>query len=167
VTLTLDNDFFFGGDRHYTNGLQVAALVDRQSFPGWLNAAPPLRWSVDPEIMVAVGQRIYTPTDKSAVHPDSRDRPYAGWLYLLADVRTRFDTAIDHVSFSIGMIGPASLARQTQTNVHHLLHMDPPEHLEGQSRRGSQAVRIPRAARNRRGMAPWARFGQLTVSFPY
>jgi hypothetical protein len=132
ITLTLDNDFFFGGDRHYTNGLQVAALVDRHSLPGWLNEAPPLRWSVDPEIMVAAGQRMYTPTDKSAARPDPTDRPYAGWLYLLADVRTRFDTAIDHVSLSIGVIGPASLARQTQTNVHHLLRMDPPKGWDAQ-----------------------------------
>jgi hypothetical protein len=125
ITLTLDNDFFVGGDSHYTSGIQIAGLVDRQSLPGWMNAAPPLRWSADPEIMIGVGQRMYTPMNKSAVHPDPNDRPYAGWLYLMADVRTRFDTAVDHVSASIGVIGPASLARQTQTNVHHLLHTDP------------------------------------------
>ena len=29
VSITLENDFFAGYDRHYTNGLQAAWLVDR------------------------------------------------------------------------------------------------------------------------------------------
>jgi hypothetical protein len=105
VSLTIDNDFFAGADSHYTNGFQVA-------------------WTRDRELMFAVGQRMYTPTNKAAVHPDPLDRPYAGWLYLLADLTTRSDNVIDHMTFSIGVIGPASLARQTQSAVHHVLGTD-------------------------------------------
>src|SRR5258708_7412822 len=118
LSITIDNDLFVGGDSHYTDGIQVAALLDRQSLPAWLVEGTPIRWSVDPGIMFAVGQRIYTPADTDAVHPDPRDRPYAGWLYLLADLKTRSDAAIDHLSFSVGVIGPASLAGPDQSQAH-------------------------------------------------
>jgi len=122
VTITLDNDLFVGGDSHYTDGLQVAFVVDRTSLPSWMNEAPPIRWSADPAVMFAVGQRMYTPTNTNTAHPDPDDRPYAGWLYLLMDVMTRDDTAVDHASISLGVIGPPSLVEQAQSNVHHLVH---------------------------------------------
>ena len=120
ASITLENDFFMGSDSHYTNGFQAAVLVDRQSLPRWLEAVPPIRWSADPEIMFALGQRIYTPTNTDSFRPDPTDRPYAGWLYLMVDVMTRSDEVIDHASLSVGVIGPPSLGRQAQNGVHRL-----------------------------------------------
>ena len=122
VTFTLDNDLFAGGDSHYTDGLQLAFVVDRTSLPGWMNDSPPVRWSADPAVMLAVGQRMYTPTNTHTAHPDPNDRPYAGWLYFLMDVMTRNDSAVDHATFSLGVIGPPSLVKQAQQDIHHLVH---------------------------------------------
>ncbi len=127
VTLTLDNDFFVGFDRHYTNGLQVAVLAETASLPGALRGLHPFDSDVDRQYTFAVGQRIYTPADKSLATPDPRDRPYAGWLYALLEFRKHRDGALDHFMASIGMVGPASLAHQTQDAVHHLLGQDTPQ----------------------------------------
>src|SRR5258707_14751038 len=95
ATLTLDNDFFAGFDRHYTNGFQLALLGDTASLPGPLREMHPFGDAVDKQYTFAIGQRIYTPGDKSASPPDPADRPYAGWLYALAPFPIRRDNVPD------------------------------------------------------------------------
>ena len=121
VSLTIDNDEFVGDDRHYTSGLQLAFSVDTASLPDLIRSAPPIRWSAEPQFTFAIGQRIYTPADTTRVDPDPLDRPYAGWLYALVDVRIRTGRAVDSMQASIGVIGPASLAEQTQDFYHDLV----------------------------------------------
>jgi lipid A 3-O-deacylase len=121
VTVTGDNDFFAGYDHHYTNGLQFAWSADRVELPGLVRSLAPLREGTDRRVTLAIGQRIYTPTDKTRSQPDPLDRPYAGWLYALADVRVRRGDAVDSLQASLGVIGPASLARQTQNTYHGLI----------------------------------------------
>ncbi|HUL68026.1 MAG TPA: lipid A deacylase LpxR family protein [Burkholderiaceae bacterium] len=124
VSFTLDNDFFAGYDHHYTNGLQVAFSADKTRLPESLRSLPPLRWSSDPHITFAIGQRMYTPSDTKRSQPDPLDRPYGGWLYALADVRVRTGSVVDSVQASLGVIGPASMAKQTQNNYHKLIGAD-------------------------------------------
>ena len=116
VSLTIENDFFAGYDRHFTNGMQAAFLTDLDRAPDWLRSR-----SADPQAVIAIGQRIYTPTNTDTAIPVPYDRPYAGWVYMMGDLRTRAQPTIDHVSVAVGMVGPASGARQTQNNVHDLL----------------------------------------------
>jgi hypothetical protein len=116
ASFTFENDFFAGYDRHYTNGVQLAVLADLDKAPEWLRSM-----SADPQMVLAVGQRIYTPTNTDQLIPDPNDRPYAGWAYVMGDVRTRSAATIDHLSVTLGLVGPASGARQTQNNVHALL----------------------------------------------
>jgi hypothetical protein len=106
VSLTIENDFFAGYDRHYTNGTQLAFLAGDRT-------------------VVALGQRIYTPANTDVEVPDPRDRPYAGWLYGMADWRVRDDVqVVDHLTFTAGLIGPASGARQAQDLAHRVLGED-------------------------------------------
>jgi len=116
ASLTFENDFFAGYDRHYTNGVQLAVLADLANAPQWLRDA-----SADPQAVVAIGQRIYTPTNTDVAIPDPNDRPYAGWLYVMGDLRTRAGSTIDHLTVALGVVGPASGARETQNNVHSVL----------------------------------------------
>jgi hypothetical protein len=129
TSFTFENDFFAGYDKHYTNGMQAAFLLDLDGAPAWLRGA-----SADPQAVFAVGQRMYTPTDKDVAIPDPRDRPYAGWLYAMGDLRTRAAPTIDHLTVTLGVIGPASGARQTQNGVHSLLNCDPAEGWDTQLR---------------------------------
>src|SRR4051794_5086452 len=98
ASFTIENDFFAGQDRHYTNGLQAAFVTPMASLPRGLRALPPFDRSVEPDVVLAVGQRIYTPDDTHRATPDPRDRPYAGWAYVLADVATRREGTLDHVT---------------------------------------------------------------------
>jgi lipid A 3-O-deacylase len=102
AALTLENDFFAGYDHHYTNGVQAAFVVS-------------------PRTVVAIGQRIYTPTNTDSKIPDPTDRPYAGWLYGMADVRLPTAGTIDHLTVSLGVVGSSSLGRQAQNTVHRVL----------------------------------------------
>jgi len=124
VTLTGDNDFFAGYDHHYTNGIQLAFSADRMPLPNFVRALPPLRGGSEPQINFAIGQRIYTPTDKTRSDPDPLDRPYGGWLYALIDIRVRSGKAVDSVQASLGVIGPAALGRETQNTYHSLIGSD-------------------------------------------
>lgn len=134
ASLTFENDFFAGYDRHYTNGIQAAFLADRSDMPSLLRALPPLTWSSEPQVVVAIGQRIYTPADTDSETPFPGDRPYAGWLYAMADVRTRSGTTTDHLTASLGVVGPASLGRQTQDAAHDLLGRERPRGWDTQLR---------------------------------
>lgn len=129
ASFTFENDFFVGSDRHYTNGVQAAFLTDLERAPQWLRSL-----SADPQAVFAVGQRIYTPADTSVEPPDPNDRPYAGWAYLMGDVRTRANGTIDHLTVAVGVVGPASGARQTQNGVHRLLGDDRARGWDGQVR---------------------------------
>jgi len=120
VSLTVDNDFFARADRHYTGGLQLGVLLDAPSIPPPVRALPPVSWTEDPQLILAFGQRIYAPYDLHRVPADPEDRPYAGWTYLLADVRTKRGEVVDHVTAAIGIVGPGSGAQQVQRLTHQL-----------------------------------------------
>jgi lipid A 3-O-deacylase len=117
AAFTFENDFFAGYDKHYTNGMQAAFLADLSGAPTWLRSL-----SADPQTVIAFGQRIYTPTDTDARIPDPNDRPYAGWLYAMVDLRTRAAPTIDHLTVTVGMVGPASGTRRVQNGFHEMVH---------------------------------------------
>jgi hypothetical protein len=124
-SITFENDTFQNTDHYYTSG-QRLAWSSADEPPDWLAAlgrraaAPlmpeaPIRWSA------ALGQSIYTARRVSSRSPPRDDRPFAGWLYLsfgLAAVAPRDLLAAE---LSLGVIGPASLADQTQSLVHTLI----------------------------------------------
>ena len=122
TTVTVENDFFAGYDRHYTNGIQAAFVLETRELPGTVRELPPFRWNAARDVVLAVGQRIYTPSDTEVESTVPGERPYAGWLYGLADVRTRLDGGVvDHLTVAIGIVGPAALGRQTQNGFHRLV----------------------------------------------
>jgi hypothetical protein len=102
VTFSLDNDWFVREDKHYSHGMQI-------SFP------------VTAATRFTIGQRMYTPSNTDIPIPDPGDRPYAGWLYLTSDTRLPSRETIDHLTLSLGLIGPQARARETQRLFHHVL----------------------------------------------
>ena len=125
VSLTIENDFFVGFDRHYTNGVQAAFLVDVPRM---------LSWSNEPEMVLALGQRIYTPEDTSRRFADPADRPYAAWLYVMGDLRRSTGAIVDHVTATVGVVGPSARGRQAQNGVHHVIGSDPARGWDSQLR---------------------------------
>ncbi len=122
----IDNDLFGGGtDRYYTNGFQFYYISgDRPAYGNidWLEALLP--W-VGPDRVrrygFAFGQNMYTPSDVTRRVPDPGDRPYAGWLYGRFSLISEVPRHVDRLDIDLGVVGPASLAEETQKTVHRIV----------------------------------------------
>ena len=88
----------------------------------------------------AVGQNMYTPEDISVAAPQPNDRPWAGYLYASRIARVVYDDATlgaerqDRIEVSLGVVGPASLAGETQTAFHDIIGSDLPRGWHNQLR---------------------------------
>ena len=125
-TIYMENDVFTGTDQHYTNGLKFswlsADLVDWGQ-TGWRKSLVELlpfvnRRDGQKNLGLALGQNIYTPSDTRALIPDRTDLPYAGWSYLELAFVSKTTAVSDILSIQAGIIGPHSLAEDSQRLVH-------------------------------------------------
>lgn len=128
-TLYLENDYFGGTDRHYTNGLKLSWLsrdLTTWQQAGWrqkmIEALPLVnRPDAQKNFGLAIGQNIYTPENDDLHVPDATDRPYAGWSYLEFNFVSKTPRLMDTLSFQAGMVGRHSYAQETQRIVHRWL----------------------------------------------
>lgn len=126
VGFWIDNDLFGGGtDRYYTNGFQFYYFSGDRPAHGnidWLAAMVP--W-IGPQGVrrygFALGQNMYTPSDITRRVPNPDDRPYAGWLYGRVSLISEVPRHVDRLELDLGVVGPASLAEQTQKAVHRIV----------------------------------------------
>lgn len=132
LILSLENDAVVETDGHYTHGTRLSYLNQEHTFdtedpsaytrgvrwlPDFGGTPASHRWSA------SLSQAIYTPRYTKQVPPDPLDRPYAGVLSFTFDIQKRGSTAkqipyLDVWSASIGLIGPASLAKDAQDWFH-------------------------------------------------
>lgn len=135
--LYYENDLFAGTDNNYTNGVKLSWIsanledyINDPCLPNWVRQLNRFSESLQPgafdsrNMVIAVGQNIYTPTDKERRDVIKDDRPYAGWLYLGFAYNARTDTHMDSVEIDVGVVGPASLAHQAQDFIHDLRGID-------------------------------------------
>ena len=143
-TVRLENDLFTGTDQNYTNGAALTLIshdIHGKPRPECLPA--PIRlhaqfiqfmnpgfWadtgnSADMQnVVVRFGQSMYTPKDYTRTDLITGDRPYAGLLYMgLAWNRRKHEPEsnremLDTREITLGVIGPWSLAEQTQNRIH-------------------------------------------------
>ena len=142
-TLTLQNDAFLGGtDRHYTNGLYFGGLAAAgPTLSGVARSVLPAPIE-DREILAgaALSQQMYTPADITTPMPDPNERPYAGWLFarmslVAAEPRPMAGSAaaagwraapVDRFDLDLGVVGPYSLAGDTQRRWHDIWGLKEP-----------------------------------------
>ncbi|HVY12420.1 MAG TPA: lipid A deacylase LpxR family protein [Alphaproteobacteria bacterium] len=141
VTITEENDSLLSrDDRHYTQGVRLSYLSGQvekggtwnqpfQQLSQWLpifqNDGPATRkydWTV-------LGQSIFTPSNTLLTTPSPSDRPYAGWLYtgvgLLQETALPGHHRLENLELLVGVVGPASLAAETQTDWHQFFNGKP------------------------------------------
>jgi len=123
VSLMIENDIFAGRDEHYTNGIAVMWVAPRGTeAPRWAeklsNLVPWLPDEGELRHGYMVGQSMFTASDTSNPNPPSSDRPYAGWLYGTFGIGKDSDHQFDLFAVTLGVVGPASKAEQTQNQVH-------------------------------------------------
>ncbi len=146
LSLTIENDSFFGTDRYYTQGTRLQYLHKPNDLPAWIGAGltnlSNLGMTVDrTRIGGAISQELYTP---SRLRPGSlipNDRPYAGWLHgsLILRRSGSFDPAPslqvqDEIELNLGVVGPESFAEDTQKWWHSVWDYTQPQGWRNQLR---------------------------------
>jgi len=148
--ISWENDTFARGrttDRWYTNGFHYAdarlRLVTDPAKPAAKMLLDPAgQRSEDPVTVFLFGQNMYTPRFVADPAPQTNDRPWGGFLYLGAGAAEYFGDWHRAVDVKVGVIGPASLAEQTQKVVHKVFDAQEPLGWDNQlrPRLGAQAT---------------------------
>lgn len=134
-TLFVDNDGVLKpndrSDRYYTSGVKVDMSFQPQwaePFAGFV----PLGADFDPArtaFGVSAAQLIFTPWKNNRPVPREDDHPYGGYLYgslylqraeAPADDDPIRRSTFDHVQLDFGVVGPSSLAEESQKEVHRI-----------------------------------------------
>ena len=124
-SLLFENDLFFNSDHDYTNGIALAYTTAPDESPGWASdvahALPFFTKGGEMRSRYAIGQDIFTPRNLAAVNPPLTDRPYAGFLYGSMGVVADNGMNLDQFQVTLGVVGPSSLAKESQTFVHGII----------------------------------------------
>ncbi|MBC7365412.1 MAG: lipid A deacylase LpxR family protein [Undibacterium sp.] len=129
-TMYFENDMFTGTDQHYSNGLKfswLSADLTDWGQTGWRkNVVESLPFVNRPggqkNLGLAFGQNIYTPSNIGIANPDPDDRPYAGWSYVELAFVSKTQDVSDTLALQIGVVGPHSLAEDSQRIVHRAIN---------------------------------------------
>jgi lipid A 3-O-deacylase len=136
LVLEYENDLFAGKDRYYTSGMRAGWITPDAGVPGLLrdlgNLIPFFPGTGDIKASWSIGQSMYTPKDITLDPPDPDDRPYAGWLYASGGLAEETGQRLDRLQLTVGIIGPASLAKQTQTEIHRVMGSPVPQGWDAQ-----------------------------------
>jgi hypothetical protein len=131
--LYIENDFFAGTDRHYTNAVKLTwlsrglnSIIEDPTLPKKvsrnLDKLPLPRKERIYNVGLSLGQNIYTPEDTDATELIEDDRPYAAWMYAALALHAKTQTLLDSFELSLGWIGSPALGRQTQNTIHRLIN---------------------------------------------
>ncbi|HEX4294434.1 MAG TPA: lipid A deacylase LpxR family protein [Rhizomicrobium sp.] len=125
-SILFENDIFYNSDHDYTNGVLLAYTTAPQDTPDWAartaRLLPFFTQDGDVRTRYALGQDIFTPHNLHLANPPPTDRPYAGFLYGAFGLVDDTGTNLDQLQVTLGVIGPASLAEDTQKWVHSIIH---------------------------------------------
>ncbi len=141
-----ENDIFGETDKHYTNALKLTWLSsdlteydEDTRLPRWglplLRHLPLInRPGFQRNVGLSLGQNIYTPEDISRSDLIKNDRPYAGWTYLSLTFHVKNVTQMDVFEVTLGIVGPSSLAKQSQRTIHRWIESQEPKGWDHQLR---------------------------------
>lgn len=143
ATLTLENDLFAGKDGGYTNGIGYSWGYGpyndyaESSAPSWLVGLSDMLFihTSDPRekaVSFSVFQGMQTPEDIQAEALIEDDLPYAGLLGWRSTLYAWDNEVADQFSVILGIVGPASLAEDTQKVVHRLTGSKKPQGWDNQ-----------------------------------
>jgi hypothetical protein len=114
-----ENDLFVQTDRYYTQGIALGfkTAISKESHLKRLFFNVP---NGRKRVCLGLDQQVFTPTSIQSDSLLDQDRPYAATLRLTSVFETA-DTLRHCISgwqFSVGMIGPVALGKETQTGIH-------------------------------------------------
>lgn len=123
ITAVYENDMIGDGtDGEYTSGVRLSYIDLGAKFPDWAHniadAIPTFDINDSSSIFYSVGQNIFTPGTITTKPPNPHDRPYAGFLYGSIGMATLTGNHADEIEATFGVVGPDSLAANTQKWIH-------------------------------------------------
>ncbi|MDF1831605.1 MAG: DUF2219 family protein, partial [Porticoccaceae bacterium] len=109
LNVYFENDLFSETDQNYTNGVRISwvspdtnQLVGSPQYPDWLQRLNnQLRFfnrigdKLEHNLVLSIGQLIYTPASTERYDLVANERPYAGYLYGGIAYHTRSDDQLD------------------------------------------------------------------------
>lgn len=101
--------------------LSLLSLVNPSRFKPAHNACDPQLERADlacGSVSFGLGQTIYSPVDVITPALQPRDQPFAGWLFGTIGLNVRDGRWQSTTEVVLGVVGPASLARDTQSLAH-------------------------------------------------
>ena len=137
LNLYVENDLFSETDQDYTSGLRMSFVSPdvtdyiENDLPEWLKKVNHRltffhknHEGLRRNVMVSLGQQIYTPEDLNETKLIEDDRPYAAWLFMGFGYQTRSEDQLDTLELRLGIVGPAALGKQSQDFIHDLRGFD-------------------------------------------
>jgi len=119
-----ENDLFYHTDRDYTNGIELSWSPSETAsgvLPAFISSLIPQPFAQgDNRASYSLGQLMFTPEDTASTDPPTSERPYAGYLYGAYALTNTIESRQDVLRIQLGMVGPASLAQDSQTFIHRL-----------------------------------------------
>ena len=137
LTVEFENDLLQDDDSDYTHGSRFMWTTPETLTPKWLSFLPGKTPFFRPgegvyDYSVVLGQNMFTPDDISATNLIIDDRPYAGYTYLGVIGRKTSKGQNTFVEIDIGVVGPASLAEDTQIWWHEVVDAKEPQGWDNQ-----------------------------------
>ena len=135
ITFQLENDTFANTDRNYTNGIVIGyspAMRDTPWADGLADVLPLMSSYGRERVLFTVGQTMFTPSDITIREPQPDDHPWAGFLFASMELLSEAERHLDHMSLTLGVVGPASQAGETQSFVHDIMHVAEPRGWDNQ-----------------------------------
>jgi len=141
LNLYVENDLFSETDQNYTSGIKaswvspnVTSHLDDPNLPEWVGHITPHLPLFDPpnpndepiqrNVVLSLGQQIYTPEDLNRVTVDPNDRPYAAWLYGGLAYHSRTRRQMNTLELNLGIVGPWAFGQEAQDFIHDLRGFD-------------------------------------------
>lgn len=144
LTFYFDNDLFGGDDKDYTNGVRLSWISGDREIEKIGLQRHLRRFSGDEESYsifrrvtgfkdpsqihynygFSLTQLMFTPEDPFSPTQPIGQRRYAGWLGLGFSLHVKDEHILNSVEFTVGMIGPNSLAEESQDFIHDIRDFD-------------------------------------------
>lgn len=136
-TFTFENDVFVGDDDGFTNGTgltygrgpflsfdgQIPELLNRLTKNIYIQSIPNRVHGV----AYMLFQTLQTPEDISIAEFQPDDLPYAGLMVLQTQLYSWDTNVADQLSLFLGLVGPAALGEEVQTNIHRAIGAEMPQ----------------------------------------
>jgi lipid A 3-O-deacylase len=121
----LENDYFTGTDKNYTNGLRLSYVSGEKEPEGVSALLASKLFGADESARIrrgfAIGQSIFTPRNIAESAPLPDQHPYAGWLYGEYMFVVQKAREVDQFTLQAGVIGPSAGGEFVQNHWHALI----------------------------------------------